>query len=527
MYLVEQLTMYEWIFICGILFALYNAWGIGANDCANSFATSVGSGVLTLKKAVLVAAIFEFSGAVLMGSHVTDTVRKTIVDVNIFNENPGALMYGMLCADLASAIWLTLATYLKYPVSTTHSIIGAIIGFSLAYGGSDAADWEKIGYIVLSWIASPLLAGLFAFVIFYSIQHFIFGSNKPFEYTLILFPVLTFFTFFINVLFIIYKGTPNLELDEMALWKCILISFSIGTITAIIAQYLYIPYVKKQLRDNEPEQINNLPEVRTKSYREATNSIQLEELGETSTDEQHDTDFSYDKEKSLKQNIEECKQFTSYLETKQNNKLVEELHSNAVPIDSKSDQLCSWIQIITACFSSFAHGSNDVANAIAPLATIYAIYQDGYFKETSNIPIWVLVLGGVGIVLGLATWGYKIIDRIGKELTKITPSRGFVVELSAATTVIIASRAEIPVSTTHCQVGSILGCGMAGGLKNIKWSLVRGILFSWFITLPFTGLLSAGLFSFGFYGPYSDYSLETSSFVNTTTDMRGSGSIEL
>ena len=164
--------MYHWIFICGIFFALYNAWGIGANDCANSFATSVGAKVLTLRQAVLIAAIFEFSGAVLMGSHVTNTVRKSIVDIEIFNNNPGALMYGMLCADLSSAIWLTLATYLKYPVSTTHSIIGAIVGFSLAFGGHAAVDWEKIGFIALSWVVSPLIAGIFAFTIYYVLQQF-------------------------------------------------------------------------------------------------------------------------------------------------------------------------------------------------------------------------------------------------------------------------------------------------------------------------------------------------------------------
>lgn len=516
--------MYQWIFVCGILFALYNAWGIGANDCANSFATSVGSGVLTLRKAVIIAAIFEFSGAVLMGSHVTDTVRKSIVDIDIFHKNPGALMFGMLCADLSSAIWLTIATYFKYPVSTTHSIIGAIIGFSLAYGGKDAVDWEQVGFIVLSWIASPLLASVFAFCIFYTIQRFIFGSAQPFEYTLILFPILTFFTFFINVLFIIYKGSPNLDLDEMELWKCMLISISVGAVTALGAQYLYIPYVKRRLVLNEEQTgeegrvvdtVEGGVELRTKSYREATNSIQLEEVGESSTDPEdeirpvtpveEDKSYIYDNSKTIEFNINESKKYTKELEYNKLNKEVNELHEKAVDIDERSDQLCSWIQIITACFSSFAHGSNDVANAIAPLATIYSIYQKGFIKDTADVPIWVLVLGGLGIVIGLATWGYKIIDRMGKQLTKITPSRGFVVELAAATTVIIASRAEIPVSTTHCQVGSILGCGMAGGMKNIKWSLVKGILFSWLVTLPFTGFLSAALFSFGYYAPYEDY----------------------
>ena len=222
-----------------------------------------------------------------MGSHVTDTVRKTIVDVNIFDNNPGALMFGMLCADLSSAIWLTIATYFKYPVSTTHSIIGAIVGFSLAYQGRDSVDWEKIGFIVLSWIASPLIAGILAFAIYYTIQRFIFGGSKPFEHTLILFPILTFFTFFINVLFIIYKGTPNLDLDEMELWKCILISVGIATFTSFIAQFGYVPYIKKKINREKmisnnvsltDKQItdDNVPEIRTHSYIEATNNSFIE-----------------------------------------------------------------------------------------------------------------------------------------------------------------------------------------------------------------------------------------------------------
>ena len=517
--------MYQWIFICGIFFALYNAWGIGANDCANSFATSVGAKVLTLKQAVLIAAIFEFGGAVLMGSHVTDTVRKSIVDIEIFNNNPGALMYGMLCADLSSAIWLTLATYLKYPVSTTHSIIGAIVGFSLAYGGQTAVDWEKIGFIVLSWIASPLIAGIFAYTIYYILQRFVFKSVNSFKYTLVLFPVLTFFTFFINILFIIYKGSPKLKLDEMEFWKCFLISFGISTFTAILAQFVYIPYIKRKININkhnigyiENNAIDNGAidnGVRTNSYIEATTNVyNVENIKDN---------YIYNNDESIEFNINQAKEYANKLEKTKIKNDIDSHHDNAIKIDKDSDELCSWIQIITACFSSFAHGSNDVANAIAPLATIFAIYNTGYLTDKADVPIWILVVGGVGIVIGLATWGYKIIDRIGSELTKITPSRGFVVELSAATTVIIASRAEIPVSTTHCQVGSILGCGLTSGFKNIKWSLVKGILFSWLVTLPFTGFLSAALFSFGYYSPYNGYNLSSGGFDLES----GSGSIEL
>ena len=452
-----------------------------------------------------------------MGSHVTDTVRKSIVDIDIFNDNPGALMYGMLCADLSSAVWLTLATYLKYPVSTTHSIIGAIVGFSLAYGGRTAVDWKKIGFIVLSWIASPLIAGIFAFTIYYILQRFVFKSVNSFKYTLVLFPVLTFFTFFINILFIIYKGTPNLNLDEMEFWKCFLISFGISTFTAILAQYAYIPYVKRKLNNKNQHIIENNNNynndnsndngnaielgIRTKSYIEA-HSNTLEE----------NNNYIYNKNESIEFNINQAKEYANKLEKTKIKNDIDYHHENAIKIDKDSDELCSWIQIITACFSSFAHGSNDVANAIAPLATIFAIYNTGYLTDKTDVPIWILVVGGVGIVIGLSTWGYKIIDRIGRELTKITPSRGFVVELAAATTVIIASRAEIPVSTTHCQVGSILGCGLTSGFKNIKWSLVKGILFSWLITLPFTGFLSAALFSFGYYSPYNGYNISSGQF---------------
>jgi sodium-dependent phosphate transporter len=518
--------MYLWIFIVGILFSFYNSWGIGANDCANSFATSVGAKVLNLRQAVLIAAIFEFSGAVFMGSHVTDTVRKKIVNQSLFEDEPGALMYGMLCANLSAAIWLTVATYFKYPVSTTHSIIGSIIGFSLAYAGADAVKWEMVGFIVLSWVLSPLLAGIFSSVFFFLINRFIFNSSRPFENTMKLFPGLTFFTFFINVLFIIYKGSPQLELDELPLWVALLSSILIGIFTAVMAQFLYLPYVKKKILKNEAERNNtndkendkeNVIDIddesdnsdninkRTDSYKVAidntTDESNTDDNCNNSNEEYNKNEVRFDESLSIEENIKKGKEFVTYLEGKKLDDEIEVLHQNAHIIEPKSDELCSWLQIITACFSSFAHGSNDVANSVAPLATIYYIYKYNEVTKKADVPIWILVLGGVGIVFGLATWGYKIINRMGREITKISASRGFIIELAAALTVIIASRAEMPVSTTHCQVGSVVGCGLVAGRKNIQWKLIKGILFSWLITLPFAGLLSAGLFSYGYYSP--------------------------
>ncbi len=491
--------MYTWIFVSGILFAFYNAWGGGANDCANSFATAVGSKTLTLKQAVMVASVFEFTGAVLMGSHVTDAVRKNIVSEDLFTNNPGALMFGMLCADLASALWLTFATYVKWPVSTTHSIIGAIIGFSLAYGGADGINWNKVGLIVASWFASPLIAGLFSLTIFTLVKKFIFDTVNPYERTARIFPVLTFITFFINSLFIIYKGSPQLNLDEMPIGDSIGISFGIAFGTGLIAWFIYVPYAKRKVEMSNTIELDRIDEIdsRTGSY---TDALQIEN---TVTESTLDDNLENGGEEKVEDTdtIEYHSKRVKELQTEKDNSLIEKLHENAYKIDENSDKLCSWLQIFTSCFSSFAHGSNDVANAVAPLATIFSIYQYNEIMEETAVPIWVLVLGGAGIVLGLATWGYKIIDRIGRELTKVSPSRGFIIELSAAITVIIASRTELPVSTTHCQVGSVVGCGISGGKANVQWKLLKGILWSWFITVPVTGFLSAGLFSFGYFAP--------------------------
>jgi sodium-dependent phosphate transporter len=516
--------MYTWIFVSGILFSFYNAWGGGANDCANSFATAVGSKSVTLKQAILIASVFEFAGAVLMGSLVTDTVRKKIVSQDIFEDDPGALMLGMLCADLASALWLTFATYFKYPVSTTHSIIGAIVGFCLAYGGTEAVVWDKIGFIVLSWFVSPVLSGVFSYISFKAMTRYVFDSSNSFRNTTRVFPILTFVTFFINSLFIIYKGSPQLDLDEIEAWKASLISIGIASGTALLSWYVYLPYAKKRVdqffsRDGNGNEEGRVEEIelssRTNSYidvvqnnadtdTDANNESVVDTESADNNEEREEDDinkFEYNNEISIDENIKESKKYTSELRQRKKNKEHAELYQHSFKVDEKSDKLCCWLQIFTSCFSSFAHGSNDVANAIGPLATIYSIYETNSVEKKTDVPLWILALGGAGIVFGLATWGYKIINRLGKDLTKISASRGFLIELSAATTIIIASRTEMPVSTTHCQVGSIVGCGLTGGTKNVKWSLLKGILFSWFITLPVTGFLSAGLFSWGYYSP--------------------------
>lgn len=561
---------YLWIVIFGAGISFFTSWGIGANDCANSFATAVGAKVISLKKALIIAGIFEFLGAFLMGSHVTDTVRKKIVEIELFETNPYALMLGMLSANFAAGIWLTIATYFRYPVSTTHSIIGAIVGFSLAYGGSGAIVWEQIGYVVLSWLISPVLSGVFSSSIFYCVRRFAFRKTDPFKNTLRILPILVFFTFVINSFFIFYKGTPQLNLDKLELWVSVVISFGIGIATAFLSWLFYVPYIKNKINNMLeflPENESDIESNKEASNKEASNTdtsntdigntdtsntdtlelttinnnndnnnnsvvriIDCDHLGETNTDyieventvvENPDveaqteinlenenkiqkTDNIYLEDKDIDENIKRLDTYKNELEKQKHEAHIDKLHKNAEVFDPKVEKACTWLQIITACLSSFAHGANDVANSVAPFATIYSIYLTGSISAKSDVPIWILALGGIGIILGLGTWGYKIIERIGRELTKITPSRGFVIELSDALTVLIASRTGMPVSTTHCQIGSVVGCGLLDGKRNVQWSHVKNIIISWIVTLPVTGFISAGIFSYAYYSPFSN-----------------------
>ena len=592
--------MYLWIVIVGGFASFYNSWGIGANDCANSFATSVGSKVLTLKQALVVAAIFEFLGAFLAGSHVTSAIRKKIVNFEIFEDNPGALMLGMVCSNFAAAIWLHIASYLKLPVSTTHSIVGAIIGFSLAYNGSDSVKWDidgGVGGIILSWIISPLLASLFAFIFYISLKFFVFKSKNAVNRTLMLFPGLTLLVFAVNSYFIFYKGAPQLDLDELPDWEVHTIAWCVAICMSALTIVFYVPYARKKIygkpyegyicykigrvfrvigckldyivsgivhivhmafykiglcsspkkhntkyeeecvesensdratttrvtidENDENDENNDLVTDRTNSYKEATINIGGELRSSSSTDnelrnrnicepsitfapyvvEQPALKPMIDENKNLDENIKALKKQTRDLQIQKKNEKISRLHINANDIDEDVEKLFSSLQVITASCSSFAHGANDVANSIAPLATAVAIYHTGEVNKKNEVPLWLLFMGGIGIVFGLGTWGYKIIDRIGRELTKISPSRGSVIELSAALTVLIASRAEMPVSTTHCQIGAVFGCGVGDGKNNLEWKLFRDIILSWLVTLPAAGLISAALFSFAIYSP--------------------------
>ncbi len=404
------MDVYTIVGIIAIVGGFYMAWNIGANDVANAMGTSVGSGALTLKQAVIVAAIFEFAGAFLVGSHVTNTIRKGMVDPNIFASNPDLLMLGMLSALFAAALWLQLATHFGLPVSTTHSIVGAVVGFALIAAGTAGINWGKVLQIVASWVISPVMGGLISCSVFIFVRNRILDSNHPMNAVKKYVPVLIFILFSILTLSMVYKGLKNLKLD-LGFSQAIVVAAIVGVIAVIIGKLCL------------------------KRVKESTDSTLSQEL---------------------------------------------------VGVEGVFRHL----QIITACYMAFAHGANDVANAIGPVAAIFSISTTHVVVMKVAVPVWILLLGGVGIIIGLATWGYKVIETVGKKITEMTPSRGFSAEFGAATTVLVCSKMGLPISTTHTLVGSVIGVGMARGLASLNLKVVRNIIYSWFITLPVAAVLS-------------------------------------
>jgi inorganic phosphate transporter, PiT family len=396
------------------VFGLFMAWGIGANDVANAMATSVGSKALTIKQAIMVAAVFEFLGAVLAGGEVTSTIRQGIVDARHFSAKPELLVYGMLASLLAAGTWLLIASRKGWPVSTTHSIVGAIVGFAAVGIGVEAVKWSKVGTIVMSWVISPLTAGIIAYLIFGSVQRLILRQEDPLAKAKRYVPYYIFFAAFTVTLVTILKGLTHVGLN-LSTGTSYLIATGIAVSIALLGGVA----------------IRRIQPVRKRDKKQHFYTV---------------------------------------------------------------ERVFGVLMIITACSMAFAHGSNDVANAIGPLAAVITVAQSGIVGSNAPLPVWVLMLGGTGIVIGLATYGRQVIATVGEKITHLTPSRGFAAELAAATTIVIASGTGLPVSTTHTLVGAILGVGMARGIDAIDLRVVGKIFASWLITVPIGALLSIVFF---------------------------------
>ncbi len=395
------------LLILACLFGFFMAWGVGANDVANAMGTSVGSRALTVKQAIVIAIIFEFAGAYLAGGEVTSTIRQSIVDPSALVDSPDLLVYGMLAALIAAGSWLFIASTMGWPVSTTHSIVGAVIGFGAVGIGVDAVDWDQVGSIAISWMISPLLAGVIAFALFMSVQKLILNTAHPFENAKRYIPYYMFLVGFMIAMMTLMKGLKSTT------WS---LSFMQNTFYALACGVVVMLIGTLLLRGIKEEP-----------------------------------------------------------------QLIQTTGSRFASVE----KVFAVLMIFTACAMAFAHGSNDVANAIGPLAAIVSIlHSGGVVAAQSPVPHWVLLLGASGIVLGLATYGFKVMGTIGKKITELTPSRGFAAELGAATTVVLASASGLPISTTHSLVGAVLGVGLARGIAALNLRAIVTIFMSWMITLP-------------------------------------------
>ncbi len=456
-----------------LLTGFYMAWNIGANDVANAMGTSVGSGALTLRGAVFLAAILEFSGAFFFGSHVSKTMQSGIIHADLFANDPRILVYGMLSALAAAGIWLQVASYFGWPVSTTHSIVGAIVGFGAVVGGLGAIDWEHVGFIVSSWIISPLLGGVLGYYIFSVIRKKIFYTLNPFEAARRLTPFLVFMVIFILALILVFEGFRNLHLDLGPIQKGLL-TIGLGLLGAGISYVLV-----QRMSPSSKETPIPAPVYGT----DVTYSLErarkhLQKIGNATSGElQYHVGLLVEEVKGIEQSLQQKQELTN-------------THSEYL----KVEKIFGYLQIMSACMMAFAHGANDVANAIGPLSAAVAILTTGIFAVDAPVPTWALALGGVGIVIGLATWGWRVIDTIGKKITELTPSRGFAAEFGAATTIVLASRLGMPISTTHTLVGAVLGVGFARGLEAVNLTTTRDIIISWIVTVPLGALLAIILF---------------------------------
>lgn len=454
-----------------LIAGFYMAWSIGANDVANAMGTSVGSGALTIKRAVIIAAVLEFAGAFLVGTHVSETIRKGIINPEIFTGHEMDLAFGMIGALLAAAIWLQLASYYGWPVSTTHSIVGAVLGFGVMYGGVAAADWPQVGSIVASWVVSPLMCGTIAFLIFMLIRRTIYDSDDPIRAARRVTPYLVFFVFFILTLTMVFKGLKNLKLD-LSFGDSLLIAMLIGAIAAVISHFLVKRIkpvvVKERVVLRQPEVVGDSLGKAIKHL----NKVQTSASGDVR-----------DQIKSILNSLE----------------VIDKEVSKGVTVEQGStefktvERIFIYLQILSAAFVAFAHGANDVANAVGPLASVITIVTTGVISAKTAVPLWVLGMGGVGIVVGLATWGWRVMLTIGKKITELTPTRGFSAEFAAATTIVIASKLGLPISTTHTLVGGVLGVGLARGIGALNLRVVTNIVISWVVTIP-AGAIFAILF---------------------------------
>jgi PiT family inorganic phosphate transporter len=482
-----------WILLtCALVFGFYMAWSIGANDVANAMGTSVGSKALTLKQAIVVAGVLEFVGAFLVGPHVSATIRKDIIPVEAFQEilqENGApyYVYGMLAALLAAATWLLIATYFGLPVSTTHSIVGAVLGFGILVLGVeqdrlDVIRWKKVVEIVMSWVVSPLSSGLLAFVIFTVIQRTVLFQRDMVAAAKRVAPILVFLVFEVITLVTLWKGLKHLNLD-LTDGQSLVLATVISTVLALGSIPLLRRVQVARRGGDNPATLHQNPIIGEELSKMKSRLLKLGKIAHGDT------------EAGLQRLQDEVDKIQAHAQTQTPTGVPREEFS---PDMVATEKIFAYLQIISACAVAFAHGANDVANAVGPISGVIAVLHSEELKTAVTIEtgwlLGILAIGGLGIVTGLATWGWRVIETIGKKITELTPTRGFAAEFGAAVTILVASRSGMPISTTHTLVGAVLGVGFARGIGALNLRVVRDIVVSWVVTLPAGAILAIVFF---------------------------------
>ncbi|KAI8367195.1 solute carrier family 20 [Choanephora cucurbitarum] len=534
-----QVHDYTWIFALGMVVAFMDAFGIGANDVSNSFATSVSSGSLTLVSACIIACFTEFLGAVLLGAETAETIKGGILSISYYVEQPEMLMLAMFCALVGSANWVLIATKFGWPVSTTHSIVGAIIGVGISAFGVNSISWgwDGVAQIIASWFLSPVCAGLVAAAIYLITKYAILRRVESFKWGIRLVPVYFFFTAAIEVFYIIYKA-PGGGSKTMSIGMIVGLSLAIAFACALFAQFFFCPWVVRRVKGRENVKwyhmfvipfLKKQPTIDELDVEQHANSRSpsIQENTQSEDNGSSDDQITQEKVKGSVETTEDIEPITE--QTKSNgwlksqmlvykkkaidfalhgirqdvrnldNDKLKNVHAQAEIFEDDAEYLFSFLQVITACMASFAHGSNDVSNAVGPISSIFEVWSTATIDVSGKvaIPIWVLIYGGVGIDIGLALMGYRVMRAMGNNITYFTPSRGFCAELAAALTVLTCSQIGLPVSTTHCITGASAAIGLCNtqGYKAINWKMLIWCFFSWFITLPCAGLVAGLLFA--------------------------------
>lgn len=508
---IPDTDQFLWLVVIGFFLGFVYAFGIGANDVANSFASTVAAKSLTLAQAVAVASIFEFLGSFLLGASVTGTIRSGIFDVTLYADRPDILILGYTTSIFAASIMLLVATFYGLPVSTTHTVVGTLMGFTIVAKGFDSVNWKKANQIFISWAVSPMAGGVVAFVFFALVKYLVLGYENAYDRAYHTFPIVLIIGVGINVFYIVYKGMNNLSwTDDIVVWHCIVVGLGMGVICALLWLYPFGPIVKRRLEkiraDEEQHRLaaEKAKELAAEAAADRAAALamgieivekEVEKPDAPAADEPAEGGSLWQrfKDNTVNQDLE-----TQALDE---DSAAKELWATDKDFDRDAEYLFGYVQVFTACLNSFAHGANDVANAIGPLSGLLMIYQTGEVSKTAGVQKWILAYGGVGIVLGLLIFGYRVMKSLGYKVCVLSASRGACAELASSLFVVTASFFDIPVSSTQSITGAVTGIGCVAGFRGVNWLFFGRVCVGWVVIFFTAALFSAMMFAMFAYTP--------------------------